>query len=314
MRFLFIIFCCVHSAWGWDSIGHMLTAQIAWEQLSPEARAGVEGMLAKFNEQKASERGEDAPYDFVTAACWMDDIRGMKDRYDFGAWHYVNLPFNRDGLPEPPDGEGPNVIRAVGRTLDVFVGKAEDPAISRGQALCMLAHTVGDIHQPLHTTNRGNDYGGNAVSVRNMVLSSEEQMFGKRKTGNLHGFWDGAYRRGFRDGKVTVLYDTPVYDVAKPVTGHLAALDLVRREADALRKKHPDLGAPDLDDPGAWAHESHAIGYDEGYGKLTDVSATGRVVVLDERYVNAARETAEKRLVLAGNRLAALLNRAFSGL
>lgn len=302
----------VHSASAWDSIGHMLIARIAWEQLSPEARAGVKEAAAKFNEQKAEERGtEDAPYDFVTAACWMDDIRGMKDRYDFGPWHYVNLPFNQDGLPVPADEEGPNVIWGVRRTLDILTGKVESPEISREQALFMLTHTVGDIHQPLHTTNRGNDYGGNAVSVRNMALSSEEKMFNKRKTGNLHGFWDAAYRRGFRDGTVSVLYDMPVHDVAKPVTGHLAAMELILREADALRKKYPDLDAPDVDDPSAWAHESHVIGYDLGYGGLTDVSATGHVVILDERYTNAAREAAEKRLVLAGNRLAALLNRVY---
>lgn len=302
-----------HSAWAWDSLGHMLTAQIAWEQLTPEARAGVEKLLADFNQQKAEERHpDDVPYDFVTAACWMDDIRSMKDRYDIGAWHYVDLPFNEDGLPLPPDGEAPNVIWGIGRMLDILAGKAEDPQISRAQALFMLTHLVGDIHQPLHTTNRGNDYGGNAVSMRNMDLSSEDRMFSKRKTGNLHAFWDSSYRRRFREERTDVIYDMPAHDVAKPVLGHKAALELIRREADSLRQKFPNLGAPDLDQPEEWAQESHRLGYELGYGKLIPLSKAGRVTKVDEHYVNTAREAAEQRLVLAGNRMAALLNRAFS--
>lgn len=293
-------------------MGHMLVAQIAWEQLTPEAKAGVEKALAEFNQQKTGERpADDAAYDFVTAACWMDDIRSMKDRYDFGKWHYVDLPFNKEGLPVPADEAGVNVISAIGRTQDIFTEKVKDSQISQVQALFMLAHLVGDIHQPLHTTNRGNDYGGNAVSMRNMILSSEERMFSKRKTGNLHAFWDSSYRRRFREGQTDVLYDMPPHDIARPVTGHLAAMEIIRREADTLRKKYPNLGAPDLDHPERWAQESHEIGYELGYGKLIPLSKAGRVTKVDEHYVNAAREAAEQRLVLAGNRLAALLNRLF---
>ena len=48
-----------------------------------------------------------------------------------------------------------------------------------------------------------------------------------------------------------------------------------------------------------------ALGYDLAYGKLPD----GKPVVLGQSYVDAARTCAEKRIALAGYRIAALLNR-----
>lgn len=297
----------------WDSIGHMIVAQIAWEQLTPEARAGVEEALGRFNVKKASDRWvEDAPYDFVTASCWMDDIRSLQDRYDFGPWHYVNFPSEVEGFPEPEAGEAPNVVWGIQRCLDIMTGREDDPAIDSDQAMVMLLHMVGDIHQPLHTTNRGGDMGGNLVTVRNMHVLRDEEAFGRKREGNLHSFWDSSYRRGFREGHALVNYEAPPYHGRMPAAAHLAARDLVKREAAALREKHPEIGASKLDDPAAWAHESHAIGYEKGYGKLIRVSPTGTVVKLDEPYVNAAREAAEERLVLAGNRMAALINRHFA--
>lgn len=312
LSFVVVLTAFTRPASAWDSIGHMIVAQIAWEQLTPEARAGMEAALGRFNGKKASDRSaEDVPYDFVTSACWMDDIRSLRDRYDFGPWHYVNFPFNMEGLPEPTAGEGPNVIWGIQRCRDIMAGREEDKAIDKDQALVMLMHLVGDIHQPLHTTNRGGDLGGNLVTVRNMHLTREEEMFGKKREGNLHAFWDSSYRRGFREGHALVIYEMPLYDGRMPAAGHLAAMDIVQREATSLRERHPDLGAPEIDNPGAWAHESHAIGYETGYGKVTRVSPTGSVVKMDERYVNEAHEIAEQRLVLAGNRLAALINRHF---
>lgn len=298
---------------GWDSLGHMIVTQIAWDDLTPEAKAAVESSLARFNAAKAADFGPSKTgYDFVTAACWMDDIRALRDRYDFGPWHYVNLPFTPDGLPVPSEAEGPNVIAGTDRCIEIIRGNVQDPDIDADQALVMLLHLAGDIHQPLHTTNRGGDQGGNLVKIPNMDLTKEEELFGRGRIGNLHAFWDSGYRRGFRGKRVTVLVERPIYDGNNPVDGHRVALDLAREQATGLREKFPDLTGEGPDKALDWALESHAIGYETGYGKLPPGSPTGRLVALDERYVNAAREVAGQRLVLAGRRLAALLNRLYS--
>ncbi|MFZ4483772.1 MAG: S1/P1 nuclease [Chthoniobacterales bacterium] len=296
-------------ALAWDSLGHMLVTQIAWDRLTPEAKAGVEAALARFNAEKKSDRGTlDEAYDFITASCWMDDVRGLPDKYNFGPWHYVNLPFTPAGLPEPAAATDVNVIWGINHCLEIISGRAEDPAISRDQALVMLLHLVGDIHQPLHTTNRGGDAGGNKVKVPNFELTKEEELFSQRREGNLHSFWDSAYRRGFRDGRAVVAYEAPLYDPAKPAAGHMAAREPIRRAAVMITSKYPTPGQLGPKDASAWAHESHAIGYEKGYGMLADNSPTNQKATLDEHYVNSAREVAEQRVALAGYRLADLIN------
>lgn len=291
----------------------MIVAQIAREELTSETKAAVDVALERFNAAKAGDfpSGETG-YDFVTAACWMDDIKALRDKYDFSPWHYVNLPFTNDGLPLPPESEGPNVIFGVRHCTDILAGRAEDPAIDKDQAMVMLLHLVGDIHQPLHTTSRGGDLGGNLVLVPNMELTKEEVLFGRGKIGNLHAFWDSAYRRGFRGGKVTVLQERAIYEGNDPAAGHRSSMELVVREAASLREKFPEVPVGESLDPADWARESHEIGYETGYGILPAGSPTGRLVKLDERYVNAAREVAERRMVLAGRRLAALLNKLYA--
>lgn len=292
----------------WDSLGHMLVAQIAWNQLTPKAREALTESIIRFNTAKKGDWPDDqASYDAVTAACWMDDIRSFREKYDFGKWHYINLPFTHDGLPAPDGESEPNVVWGIQRCADIISGKAEDPAIDRDQALAMLIHLIGDVHQPLHTTNRNNDAGGNRVTLKNVDKTKEELLFSKGKNVNLHAFWDSSYRRAFRDGKVGVLYEAPFYDENKPLSGHGSAGAMIRREASAIEKKYPKPIITTRN-PAEWAQESHGEGYDFAYGKLPGQSPTGSVARVDEKYVTTARDIAQKRIAMAGYRIGAMLN------
>jgi hypothetical protein len=288
----------------WDALGHMLVAQIAYDQLDPNAKNRVDESIARFNAKEKP----DASYDAITAACWMDDVRSRTK--DYNLWHYVNLPYTPDGMPAPDGSLEPNVIWGIQRCEDIISGKTSDPAIDRDQALVMLEHLIGDIHQPLHTTSRADDAGGNKVKVANLKDPLADLIF--TKGGNLHFFWDSAYRRVYRNGSATVDFEAPLYDRAKPVAGHIATMEIVRREATAIEEKYPPatLSKPSvaLD----WAKESHAIGYQTGYQSLP-VGATGKVPVrLNEAYVQTARTVAEKRIALAGYRLANVLNTLYA--
>lgn len=283
----------------WDPLGHMLTMKIACGELTPKAREQLDAAIARFN----AKENPDAPYDAVTAACWMDDARSRTK--DFNEWHYVNLPFTREGTPLPAGSrEKPDVIWAIGQSEAIVKGVVEDPAIDRDQALVMLLHLVGDIHQPLHTA-ANNDFGGNKVRLANLKDQEVDLLFSKGA--NLHFYWDSAYRREFKDGEAAVSCAAPLYLREAPVAGHRAAAELVDREAAGLRKKYPpdSFGSVSGGDAPAWALESHALGYDLAYGKLP----AGSPVVLDKDYVEASRSCAEKRIALAGYRIAALLNR-----
>lgn len=277
----------------------MLTMKIACGELTPKAREELDAAIARFS----AKENPDAPYDAVTAACWMDDARSRTK--DFNEWHYVNLPFTREGMPLPEGSlQKPDVIWGIGQSEAIVKGAVEEAGIDRDQALVMLLHLVGDIHQPLHTT-ANNDLGGNKVSISNLKDQEVDLLFSKGA--NLHFFWDSAYRREFHDGEVTVSCAAPLYLRQAPVAGHLAAAGLADREAAGIRKKYPPDSFGDIlgGDASAWALESHALGYDLAYGKLP----AGSPVVLDKDYVEASRSCAEKRIALAGYRIATLLNR-----
>lgn len=285
----------------WDPVGHMLTTQIAREGLTPTARAEVDAAIARFNAAK----NPDAPYDFVLAACWMDDARSQTK--EFNAWHYVNLPFTRDGEPVPAgSADAPHVVWAIDECEAIIAGKSSHPSVDRDQAIVMLLHLVGDVHQPLHATSRGDDLGGNRVKLANLKDPLVDLIFSRG--GNLHFFWDSAYRRVFRDGSATVAYEPPLYERTKPVAGHEAARGLVEREAAVIRQKYPPASfTAGQGNATEWALESHVIGYDFAYGRLP-ASVDGAPIRLDDGYVTAARPIAEKRVALAGYRLANLLN------
>ncbi len=287
----------------WDPMGHMLVGQIAYDQLTPAAKTNFDAALARFN---AGDAPHDAPYDPVTAPCWMDDIRARPDTKPFAVWHYVNLPFTPDGRPPPADSAGPNVIWGVQRMVAILSGKESDPAIDRDKAMVILLHLVGDIHQPLHTTSRGDDAGGNKVKLANLKDPLADLIFSKG--GNLHFFWDSAYRRVYRNGSATVLYEAPLHDRLKPVGGHLAIEPTIRTEATSLEKKYPRARFHEQGDALSWANESHGYGYILGYQKLPP----GDPVKLTASYVNAARACAEERVALAGYRLGNLLNELLS--
>lgn len=282
----------------WDPLGHMLTMRMAQDQLTPAAREAVDAAIARFNTMEKP----DAPYDLVTAACWMDDARARTK--EFNAWHYVNLPFTPEGLPLPEASrEAPNVIWGIDHCTDVIAGRIEDPQLPPEQALMILLHLVGDIHQPLHTTSR-DDMGGNRTPVVNLADEQVDLLFSRG--GNLHFFWDSAYRRTFADGKAGVSAAAPLYPRQTPVRGHLAARPIVEKLAAEIAGEFPattnDNGGGATD----WALESHALGYSEGYGRLPTAGPDG--VALDAAYVDAARATSRLQLARASARLAALLN------
>lgn len=285
----------------WDPPGHMLVAQIACDQLKPTAKAALDATLVRFNQK------EHASYDAVIAACWMDDIRSRTKEYNL--WHYVDLPFTLDGQPFPEGSPTtPNVIWGIQQCEAILAGRA-DSHIDKDQALVMLMHLVGDVHQPLHATGRPDDAGGNKVKIVNLRDPEADLLFSKG--GNLHWFWDSAYRRVFKDGAATVAWTGPIYPRERAVEGHKAMETLVRQQATLLEQKYPPSIVTVQGDAVSWAKESHEFGYTLGYGTLPALSADNKIT-LTQPYVDAARACAEKRIALAGYRLGALLNQYFA--
>ncbi len=184
-------------AMAWDAGGHMLTGEIAWQRLRPEVRAKVGALVAKLpNEYHAGQ-----PYNFVTAPVWMDDMRSMP-AYPWSKLHYVNLEYTATGSPVviPPP---PHILSTIGECVAALKAPATTGE-KRVEALGMLTHLVGDLHQPLHATDWG-DRGGNGYLIMGVPFSD----LLPKMVANLHTFWDKAYRFDTRGGKVVEAWRCP---------------------------------------------------------------------------------------------------------
>ncbi len=206
------------------------------------------------------------------AGLWADKIRGYS-QWDYARpWHYMNVP---DGVAitaadQHPGGDVLSAIEEMNRRL-------RDAALdqqAQANALRFLVHFVADIHQPLHVGRR-EDLGGNKVQV------SYEAIPGKRpKRVNLHQYWDS----GALD---TAVEDPQVY-----------AASLMDRLA-------PDLADWQAGTPEDWAYESLALRAEVYAFAAGEGGAPAR---LDAAYLAQALDILDKRLVLAGLRLAASLD------
>jgi hypothetical protein len=186
-------------AWAWDGFGHQLVARIAWEEMTPQARARaiaiLQGAAQDTRLLQGFGTGTLAPQQqvrlFLAGATWPDDVRPPDSRntkYHMRDRHFTDLfwrqnsdfgPFHDDNRP------------AAGDLLNDFAGlKTQVTGTDREQAavaLAWLLHLTGDIHQPLHASGRitptepDGDQGGNLYLL---------EMMGNGKRRTLHSVWD----------------------------------------------------------------------------------------------------------------------------
>ena len=218
-----------------------------------------------------------------------------QDKAHSGPWHYINLPFKPEGQPasvQTRDPDPVNILTAMAENERIMTNE-NDPE-QKAIALAWLFHLVGDIHQPLHTAQlftveypKG-DRGGNEICVR--VTQAGQPM-------NLHRFWDG-------------------------VITSSSNLTRLQNEATALRNRQEfqrsqltELGSTDFE---SWAKESFEIATMIAYrnggligsarGGNKDCTAVKAAPVLPVGYVISASWIADRRMMLAGYRLADLFN------
>ncbi len=292
------------SSRAWDCTGHMLVAQVARARMSSQAVARVDALAATLSRNGA-------PYNGVSIACWADDIKDKSFQSPFQGhfrpWHYIDIGCSTND----PDAlahsamlttNAGNVVLALNHCLAILkTKKTSDLVPNEAVALALLVHFVGDIHQPLHCASRynpdpkptdkyTNDAGGNGISLANLADTPWSK--------NLHTFWDEAYRRYYENGEVRARSEIP----------ETAALGSPEMQDWMARLKpfappHPDLEV----DFKKWAMQTHNIACADVYGKL-GAPYGARDVKLTDQYVAQAEEIARRQIVLAGYRLAAILN------
>lgn len=278
----------------WDVAGHRTVAAIAWEHMTPHARArSVELLLhgpalANFGSLRPPQGGEAARDRalFLNAATWADLVRSRDQPwhvYHRSTWHYADFYWDvENGRPHDIPGAGPDSLNAAERivALRATLTDANAADTTRAVALAWLLHLVGDIHQPLHCSSRvtpeealpQGDKGGNTFHL------DDDR--------NLHAYWDH------------------ILDASVAPSAGEDSIAYAGRMARRIEETHP-LAAPlAATDVLGWCQEGLRLAQTVAYAGVTRGSAPSPA------YEAEALKVAELRIALAGYRLAALLNGA----
>jgi hypothetical protein len=278
---LSLLLLAPQTALAWDDTGHLLVSQIAYERLTPAAKARVDALAKTI-------RFCGKTYEGATLGAWMDDIKADSTHDDLRAWHYTDIPIF-DGTPPDPKmqpGKENAVERIVWAADALRKGLGSDK--KDAELLGYLFHLVGDIHQPLHAatrvtaTNRDGDAGGN-----------EFKLAGLPEADNLHSYWDSA-AGSFH-----------FWSPSRPLDAReRRRLDAYARQIVAANPADATAEAQELD-PRKWAGESNELARAVVYTLPENSTPT-------PAYEAKAQVLARRRIALAGYRLSNLLNSIFA--
>ncbi len=289
MKHLFVIALILAlplPGFSWGAGGHMLVARIAYTRLNRTAKAQVDKLLkVKINPVEVTSKS----LDFVNAAHWADDLRPFTE-FDFlKELHFIDHPFTTDSstLPSNLPGEK-NIVSALKDNVNVLKTSTDDK--ERAQALRLVIHFVGDVHQPLHSATRvtqahlQGDRGGNDFSIKLRNAN------GDLRNSNLHSYWDGGIgnfpKTGANFAPPSLAAITPV---AVRITGRFPADTEDWQEGGVTGFEQ-------------WSEESEKLAQNTAYKNIRErqVPSAG--------YNQAAIAVAQRRVAWGGYRLAELLN------
>ena len=180
--------CC------WHELGHMLTARVAQKKLvdlglNPDAFTWAQNILAPLQDMAGEQN-----YPFVECAGWPDKLKSLSVN-QFNNWHFVDIPVFANGFNKSDINQDMQNITKIMYNSFATLSANPNEKPGRGKAifgkstmLRFAIHFFGDIHQPLHCSNRyspqhpDGDMGGNLFSV-----------YFKNKKTDLHTVWDAIF-------------------------------------------------------------------------------------------------------------------------
>lgn len=202
-------------------------------------------------------------------------------------WHFVDIEikapnvdaacFNHPAIPSGrPASDGPAADCVVDK-IQEFAAELANPATDVEEqvvALKFLLHFVGDIHQPLHSSD-DNDRGGNDKRVSANGI----------KANNLHHFWDTEFVDQLGPDAKTIASD---------LIGHITKDQQQQWQGGS---------------PSDWAQEAFQLSSEDAYGQLP-APGSRKSYRLSDDYVTMAANDVSIQLSKAGVRLATMLNQA----
>jgi hypothetical protein len=258
-------------AWGND--GHRIVGDIAWHFLKPKTKAAVQDYLTDRNYSTLAD-----------AATWPDTYARNFKKYNYlKTLHYVDIQPTATSYLASRDCPRGCVVTAIDKYVGILA--SEDDNVSwkaRQQALYLVSHFVGDIHQPLHVAHPDMN-GGGATQV--VFFGQSVKAHWVWDTGLIGKIEQPSSPSSDRDDDATSesLWQDLSYSLWSEITP-----DQVTAWQKATSSKD-------------WANESFAIAKQQAFLKANDT--------VDQSYVTSHTATVRQQLQKAGVRLAAVLNR-----
>jgi hypothetical protein len=111
-------------------------------------------------------------------------------------YHYTNIPFQATGYNPALPGARPTDLLQITREC-IRVLRGSSTVFTPREALRMLAHLVGDVHQPVHSGNAYVSASGplrfvmpNGPSGWRSSAGGNALVYGPQDRFNLHSYWD----------------------------------------------------------------------------------------------------------------------------
>ena len=292
----------------WNDKTHMTIAYIAYRNLNRHAKDRVDEVLVLHplykQWTKDAKVGRAGLYAFLHAATWPDCIQnsakcdgyvadgtdngmtppvsqeswqnaGYSDKLMHKYWHFIQQPYAEDRVTR--EVQKPNIetqIQLLTETLNSNAGDA-----LKSYDLVWVENLVGELHQPLNCISRfssqhpAGDRNGREVKLCKAPCDN-----------NLHDYWDNLLGTG--DDFTSAMKEGKALARVQNTTWWFDSLD--------IRK---------------WVNESIEVAKNIVYTPtIIAADSAGDPTEPDETYHKAAVRAATNQVILAGHRLAALLN------
>jgi hypothetical protein len=258
-------------------------------------------MLETYSDNITADR--EGKFKFVECVTWADDSKRRGGGWQSN-WHFDDIPFVGDGSKESDFDfayNAKNITAALpaitdylsGKDvsgnvmIDTIKGRTASDAASKSLALRLLIHFMGDVHQPLHCSDRytkdkpKGDKGGNDFALKNHYAANE-----------LHAVWDNVIYQ--YHATVHRPFDTAGFaDFGKLATELHDSSQFSKSQIQMI-------------DFGKMADESYKIAV-HVYDDLNE----GKEEILPDAYISKYAPIAKERAALAGYRLAYLIETIF---
>ena len=289
------------AAEAWDATGHIIIAQIAYDNLTAVAQQDVDYLIAQTDFSKTFPQFTP----FVYSAPWPDylnyDVQDSdatsKDTFDMlraetKSWHFDDDPIVVGNYH--PTQSNSNSVWAINYLIPQLSYAIQSKNYNlAAYYLIFITHIVGDIHQPLHNANMYDsdfptgDIGGNLYKI--------QSTFGAKE---LHAVWDDSLGRfsSWQNFSANAGYRPPLADVEKT--------------ASEFQQLCGEKKARDLN-PAHWEKQSHKIAVSFVY-PFNNKDAPAINQTLSKKYIADGQAIAARQMCIAGKRLAGVLNGIFT--